>query len=243
MNIKLAFFKRFRIHDPGFVSYTLMVYMLTVLTSSAGMMASLKKLGASPETLEAITAKYRAVVKIVENPGPYTDMQANAALKDFRTALGQGIANTPGANAKLGPYNSRFVTTAGNSTRTTVNNSDSFPFTVLNNTNNTGKECGAKPVTITVKIDGANVGAVAPGKSVTRNVGKGVHKVVACFPSPFGCAEASFQVPKYTFIYVIWVCRPGLKPIDPAIGMEPVAAELFDPAALDVVFGEPPVIQ
>lgn len=226
--------------QAGVVSFLVLVYASTVLTAGAGLIGGLSRLGAGDKTLDAV-AKYRKALDISSNPNVHTDVELNTAIKDFQKSLATAVQNTPGANSTLAPY-SKFIPLQGRTTKNTAGKSESFPLTVFNYTHNTGKECGAVPVTIKVTVDGKTLGSVAPGKAITTNVPKGNHVVNACGKAPFNCVGLTLAVPKYTFVYFYWVCRQGLNPIDPQPAVEPVQMEIpgFDPALMDVVFADPP---
>ena len=233
----------FRQSDPGVVSYLILVFAFTVLTAGAGLIAALLHLGAGDKT-QAAVSKYRKAVEIAENPNAHSDAELNGAIKDFQNSLAETVRQTPGANTSLGPF-VKFIPLEGKGNQDTASQSDTFPLTVFNQTHNTGKECGAKPVTITVAVDGRNVGSVKPGGAVSTNVRKGTHVVRACAPAPFGCISLNVPVPKYTYVYFYWVCRQGLKPLDPVPAAEPGVWEIpgFDSSMMDVIFADPPAIE
>lgn len=241
MNKKaVSVLKFFRGSDAGIVGYLVLVFAFTVLTAGAGLIAALLHLGAGDRTQDAVS-KYRKAVEIAENPALHTDAELNGAIKDMQVSLAETVRQTPGANTSLGPF-TRFIPLEGRATQNTANKSESFPLTIFNQTNTTGKECGAKPMTFTLKVDGRGLGSVAPGHAVSTSVPKGNHFVIACAPAPFGCPSLTVPVPKYTYVYFFWVCRQGLKPIDPAGGVSLGAWEIpgFDPGMMDVIFADPP---
>lgn len=229
--------------DPGIVSYLILVFAFTVLTAGAGLIAALLHLGAGDRT-EAAVSKYRKAVEIAEHPSAHTDAELNGAIKDFQVSLAETVRQTPGANTSLGPF-TRFIPLEGRAVQSTAANSDTFPLTIFNQTNSTGKECGAKPVTISVKVDGKSIGSVKPGAAISTTVTKGTHLVVACAPAPFGCPSGNVPVPKYANIYFFWVCRQGLKPLDPVPAMrpEPWGIPGFDSSMMDIIFADPPVVE
>lgn len=232
----------FRKSDPGVVSYLILVFAFTVLTAGAGLIGALLHLGAGDKTQSAVS-KYRKAVDIAENPSAHTDAELNGAIKDFQRSLAETVRETPGANTTLGPF-TKFIPLEGRAVQNTASNSDTFPLTIFNQTNTTGKECGAKPVTISVKVDGVGIGSVKPGAAISKSVTKGTHVVVACAPEPFGCPSGNVPVPKYTYIYFFWVCRQGVNPMDPVPAWSP-GAEIpgFDSSMMNIIFADPPVVE
>ena len=240
MNKKIKTF--FSKQDRGSVSYVLLVYAFTVLTAGGGVLGALQKIGAGDITKDAL-AKYRAAVAISENPGPHTDPELNAAIKQFQAALSRAVQDTPNAPESLKQFVA-FIPQDGRATQNTSSLSDSFPLTLFNQTDTTGRECGVPAVTLTGKVDGKNVGTFAPGKSVTTRVSKGTHRIQACGKAPWNCIEGDVPVPKYTFVYFYWGCRQSLNPMDPVPAFEPVL-ELggISVGMLEVAFSAPPEIK
>lgn len=210
-NIRKKVCRFFKKHSPNQAGIGLIA---TALLAACGALVSLVgilySLGFSDDARE-YQRIHREAIEAAQDPSS-TPTELNGHLTAVRNAVSQAADKAPLTNT-VKPWLIFGVRQNTTIIQNTVKNSDVHPLTVLNLTNSTGKDCGAKPVTVDVSVDGGRLGSVGPGRAISTEVSPGNHTVVGCFPSPYGCPSVSISVPKNTTVSFFWVCTPPMPEI------------------------------